>query len=164
MLTANSADTMFRKLRVKVLAWTDPQIAVDKIENDRCEADDGISLRLGLFQRSDDALLGTCTLFHIDEQCRRAEIGYMLAVSAWGEGNATEAVSVLLAHGFREMNLNRVEADIDPLNVASARVLERQGFIVEGLLRERWIVGDQKSDSALYGLLAHDFEARQSIR
>jgi RimJ/RimL family protein N-acetyltransferase len=61
------------------------------------------------------------------------------------------------------MRLNRIEADIDPLNRASARVLERQGFVMEGLLRERWIVGDLKSDSALYGLLARDYEARRSM-
>jgi hypothetical protein len=47
---------------------------------------------------------------------------------------------------------------------ASARVLERQGFVMEGLLRERWIVGGKKSDSALYGLLARDFEARRSMQ
>jgi len=145
-------------------AWTDLQMALDKIEKDRRDAADGVCFRLGLFRRTDDALLGTCTLFHIDEQCRRAEIGYVLAASAWGQGYATEAISALLSHGFGAMGLNRIEADIDPLNVASARVLERQGFVMEGLLRERWIVGDKKSDSALYGLLAQDFEARCSMQ
>ncbi len=141
--------------------WAGLQVAVDAIERDRKDAEDGSALRLGLFRRTDDALLGTCTLFQIDEQCRRAEIGYGLARSAWGHGYATEAIMALLAHGFGEMRLNRVEADIDPFNVASARALERQGFVKEGLLRERWIVGGQKSDSAMYGLLAADFEARR---
>ena len=141
--------------------WAGMQSAVDAIERDRQAAADGVCFRLGLFRRSDDALLGTCTLFHIDAPCRRAEIGYGLASSAWGHGYATEAISALLAYGFGEMALNRVEADIDPLNEASARTLERQGFVKEGLLRERWIVGGQKSDSALYGLLAADFEARR---
>jgi len=138
--------------------WGELQVAVDTIEKDRRAAADGVCFRLGIFRRSDNVLLGTCTLFHIDEQCRRAEIGYGLASSAWGHGYATEAISAVLAYGFGEMNLNRVEADIDPLNEASARALERQGFIHEGLLRERWIVGGQKSDSALYGLLAADFD------
>lgn len=141
--------------------WEALQVAVDTIEKDRCAAVDGICFRLGIFRHADNVLLGTCTLFHIDAQCRRAEIGYGLASTAWGQGYATEAISALLAHGFGEMNLNRVEADIDPLNEASARALERQGFVQEGLLRERWIVGGQKSDSALYGLLAADFDTRR---
>jgi RimJ/RimL family protein N-acetyltransferase len=144
-------------------AWTDLQMAVDKIEKDRRAAADGLCLKLGLFRRTDGALLGDCTFFQIDEPCRRAEIGYALAASAWGFGFATEAISALLAYGFGELKLNRVEADIDPLNVASARVLERQGFVREGLLRERWIVGGRKSDSAMYGLLAQDYEARRAM-
>ena len=58
--------------------------------------------------------------------------------------------------GATTIGLNRLEADIDPRNVASAGLLERLGFVREGLLRERWIVGDEVSDSALYGLLASD--------
>ena len=50
-----------------------------------------------------------------------------------------------------------VEADIDPGNRASARTLERLGFRREGLLRERWIVNGEISDSALYGLLRRDW-------
>ena len=58
------------------------------------------------------------------------------------------------------MSLNRVEADIDPRNAASARTLGRLGFAKEGRLRERWIVNDEVSDSDLYGLLASDWRAR----
>ena len=141
--------------------WADLPVAVAAIERDLKAAADGVCFRLGLFRRGDDRLLGTCTLFHIDEQCRRAEIGYALASSAWGQGYAAEAIRALLAYGFGEMKLNRVEADIDPLNLPSARALERHGFVREGLLRERWIVGGVKSDSAMYGLLAADFEARR---
>jgi [ribosomal protein S5]-alanine N-acetyltransferase len=144
--------------------WTEVQKASETIDEDCREALAGTSVRLGLFRRPDGALLGTCSLFHIDEQCRRAEIGYLLAHAAWGQGYATEAVGPVLAYAFRVMNLNRIEADIDPLNAPSARVLERQGFVKEGFLRERWIVAGQKSDSALYGLLAADFEAWQSAR
>lgn len=44
---------------------------------------------------------------------------------------------------------------------AFARVLERLGFVREGLLRERWIVGDEVTDSALYGLLRSDRRAQR---
>src|SRR5260221_531021 len=54
-------------------------------------------------------------------------------------------------------NLNRLEADIDPRNVASARSLERFGFKKEGHLRERWIVAGEVSDTGFYGLLQSDW-------
>jgi ribosomal-protein-alanine N-acetyltransferase len=137
--------------------WSELQVAIDCIAKDKLSAADGLCFRLGIFLRGDDSLLGTCSLFHIDDQCRRAEIGYGLASHAWGRGYATEAMAAVLACAFGEMQLNRIEADIDPRNERSARALERQGFVREGLLRERWLVAGQKSDSALYGLLAADF-------
>jgi RimJ/RimL family protein N-acetyltransferase len=113
----------------------------------------GDHIRLGLERREDQDLLGVCTLFAFSQQCRRAEIGYCLAMHAWGRGYMDEALRALLDHGFGELGLNRVEADIDPRNERSARSLERLGFRKEGHLRERWIVGDEVSDTALYGLL-----------
>ena len=120
----------------------------------------GEQLRLGLERNEDGALIGTCTLFSISEQCRRAEIGYVLASHAWGKAFMDEALRSLLNYGFTDMRLNRVEADIDPRNEASARTLERLGFTKEGYLRERWIVGDEVSDTALYGLLHRDWHLR----
>ena len=71
-----------------------------------------------------------------------------------------EALLALIQYGFSELRLNRIEADIDPMNLASARCLERLGFKLEGMLRERWIVAGVVSDSAMYGLLASDWAAR----
>ncbi|WP_027803907.1 GNAT family N-acetyltransferase, partial [Paraburkholderia dilworthii] len=107
-------------------------------------------------------LLGTCMLFHADEQCQRAEIGFSLQRVHWRNGYMNEAASALIEHAFGTLNLRRIEADIDPRNVASARLLERLGFVREVLLRDRWIVGDEVSDSALYGLLERDRPATRS--
>lgn len=70
-----------------------------------------------------------------------------------------EALRALLDHGFGALQLNRIEADIDPRNAASACSLERLGFTREGLLRERWIVDGEVSDTSLYGLLARQWRA-----
>jgi RimJ/RimL family protein N-acetyltransferase len=118
------------------------------------------SLRLVLQRIEDDTLIGACLLFQLNAQCRRAEVGYELRHDAWGRGYMHEALVALLDFGFSELELNRVEADIDPRNVASARSLERLGFVREGLLRQRWIVDGEVSDSALYGLLLSDWQAR----
>ena len=117
----------------------------------------GEQLTLGLERTHDGALIGTCTLFAISAQCRRAEVGYAMAQHAWGKAFMDEALRALLNYGFTELKLNRIEADIDPRNEASKKTLERLGFSREGYLRERWIVGDEISDTALYGLLHRDW-------
>ena len=77
-------------------------------------------------------------------------------------GLAAEAVSLMLDWSFRTLALHRVEADIDPRNDGSRRLLERLGFNSEGLLRERYFVGDEISDTELFGLLASDWSRRSS--
>ncbi len=116
-------------------------------------------MRLGIEHKASGKLIGTCSLFNIDLGCRRAEIGYILSPTFWRQGLMSEALDAVLAYAFETRNFNRLEADIDPRNIASAKSLERLGFQQEGLLRERWVVDGEVSDSALYGLLQRDWEA-----
>jgi len=69
----------------------------------------------------------------------------------------TEALTALLGHAFDSLLLNRIDADTDPRNIAATRLLESLRFRREGLLHERWIVGTEKSDAALYGRLRSDW-------
>jgi RimJ/RimL family protein N-acetyltransferase len=72
-----------------------------------------------------------------------------------------EAVGELLRFAFEELGLHRIEADVDPRNVASIRLLERVGFCLEGRMRERWIVGDEINDTAFYGLLRREWREQR---
>ncbi len=148
---------MFSDSKVMRYISTGPWPSIDKahemITRDALELPAGIHLRLGLETKTDNTLIGHCSLFKWDTGCRRAEVGYGMASAAWGHGYMNEALIALLNYGFEEMHLNRVEADIDPRNMASAKSLERLGFQKEGYLRERWIVEGEVSDSAIYGLL-----------
>lgn len=144
--------------------WSSRDEALERIAKDAQRLEEGTDLRLGLERLTDATFLGTCTLFDFNAQCRRAEIGYCLASAAWGQGYMHEALTSLIQYGFKQLDLNRIEADIDPRNEASARSLERLMFKREGLLRERWIVGSEVSDSALYGLLRVDWLARGTRR
>jgi RimJ/RimL family protein N-acetyltransferase len=107
----------------------------------------------------DDTLIGTCTLFDIHREHRRGVIGYALRSPFWGQGLAGEMVRLALGHAFDTLDLNRIEADIDPDNLASCRLVERAGFRREGTLRERWRVGGGVQDTALYGLLRREWDA-----
>ncbi|MEQ1832836.1 MAG: GNAT family protein, partial [Candidatus Eisenbacteria bacterium] len=78
----------------------------------------------------------------------------------WGQGSLHEALTAVVGDAFGPLGLRRLEADIDPRNMASVRALERLGFAREGLLRERWVVADEISDSVLMGLLAREWRER----
>src|SRR5690606_38652938 len=93
---------------------------------------------------------------------RRAEVGFMLAPAHWGKGYAAEAVRAVLRFAFEAMDLHRVEADVDPDNGASLRLLERLGFRREGYLRERWWPYGAPADSVVLGLLRDAFVAEPS--
>ena len=111
----------------------------------------------GIARRDDDAVVGTCTLTRIDSRNRRAEVGFALGRAHWGHGYAGEAMRRLLALAFGELDLIRLEADVDPRNVRSIAVLERLGFRREGLLRERWLVAGEAQDSLVHGLLRREW-------
>ncbi len=118
-------------------------------------------LRWSITRPVDDRMIGHATLFNFSEQNRRAELGYGLIRLQWGKGYMHEALTAVLDQAFGALTLRRLEADIDPRNAASLRALERLGFTREGLLRERWQVGEEISDSVLMGLLASEWSARR---
>lgn len=140
--------------------WRSMDSAHERIAMDIERMRSGTYLRFALESAGGGRVLGECCLFNLVEQCRRAELGYALAFDAWSVGYMDEALTALLDFGFAQMALNRVEADIDPRNRASAKSLERLGFKKEGHLRERWIVEGEVSDTDLYGLLVADWQQR----
>jgi [ribosomal protein S5]-alanine N-acetyltransferase len=101
-------------------------------------------------------IIGTTTLFAIDRQQGRAEIGYILGSEHWRKGYAGAALRRLLQYTRDEMKLRRIEADVDPRNSASLRCVERLGFEREGLMRERWVVAGEVQDAVILGLLLRD--------
>lgn len=104
--------------------------------------------------RDTDEMMGTATLNRWDQDNRHADVGFILARAFWGRGLAQEAVRRLLTFGFEEMDLHRVEADVDPENLASLALLETLGFQREGHFRERWFTFGSWKDSVMLGLLA----------
>lgn len=145
------------------LPWTSIDQAHEMIAKDLTVMPEGAHLRLGIELAATGELIGSCSIFSFDQQNKRAMLGYGMARPHWGSGYMHEALCVVLDHVFGSLGLHRLEADIDPRNTGSAKSLERLGFIKEGHLRERWIVGDEVSDSGIYGLLARDWLASRSI-
>jgi ribosomal-protein-alanine N-acetyltransferase len=121
-------------------------------------------LKWGVARRTDDAIIGTVTLYNISMDHRRAEMGYALGRANWGQGYMHEALQALLDFSFGALDLHRIEADVDPRNAASIRTLERLGFQREGYLRERWQVNGEIQDALFYALLRPDWQTLLSGR
>lgn len=113
----------------------------------------GTVCQWGIEHRATERLIGTCTLYEINREHRRASIGYALVRDAWGQGFAREAVSLALEFAFEQLGLRRVEADVDPRNTASIKLLLRLGFKQEGVLRARYQVAGEIQDSVILGLV-----------
>lgn len=69
-----------------------------------------------------------------------------------------EAITAVLRYGFQEMNLNRIEAIIDPANTSSVQLLEKIHFVQEGLLREYELGQKGFDDVYMYSILKRDYE------
>ncbi len=138
--------------------WTAMEQAHERITMGQEGFATGKNFQYGIERRDDGVLLGICSLFSFNLPSRRAEMGYALGRPFWGVGYMHEALNALVDHAFGILDLNRLEADIDPRNLASAKTLARLGFQKEGHLRERWIVGEEISDTAFYGLLRREWQ------
>ena len=105
---------------------------------------------LAVVDRADDTLIGSIQLSITSTAHRRADIGYVLAKSRWGQGYATEASTALLRFGFDSLGLHKVSATCDPDNVGSKRVLMKIGMQPEGHLREHLYIREQWRDRLLF--------------
>ena len=83
----------------------------------------------------------------------KAELGYVIARKYWNNGFTTQAIKSAIQIGFENLGVERIEAFVDPINIGSQRVLENNGFLKEGLLKN-WII--QKGivqDRFIYAIL-----------
>ena len=136
--------------------WKEPARADRFLVDCRRMAEQGTGVRVAIDLVADGAFLGWCSLARWSPDHRSAALGYCLNEQAWGHGYATEAAHALLEWGFDTLDLNRVQAETDTRNLASAHVLEKLGFVREGTLREDCIVNGEVSDSWVFGLLRRD--------
>ena len=87
-----------------------------------------------------------------DYRCK-AVLGYVSAKKYWGHGYITQALELALQRGFKELGIARIEAFVHPENIASQRVLEKNGFVREGLLKKAILRKGNLEDSCLYAVV-----------
>jgi RimJ/RimL family protein N-acetyltransferase len=104
-----------------------------------------------------DELVGMIGLKPLDDVHRAgANIGYWVGEPYWGRGIATAAVKAMTAHAFASFPLERLQAEVFAWNAASARVLEKAGYTLEGRARRSILKAGQITDGLLYARLRGD--------
>ncbi|GAA6614965.1 GNAT family N-acetyltransferase [Scytonema sp. NUACC26] len=116
-------------------------------------------IRWGIARKEDNIIIGSCG-YSIKNRFL-LEIGYELARDYWGKGIMTEALQAIIKWGFQELDINRIEAMVLIENIASIRLLEKMGFLEEGLLREYGFWKGQFHDLKLFSLLRKEYRNHQ---
>ncbi|KEO81895.1 GNAT family N-acetyltransferase [Tumebacillus flagellatus] len=109
-----------------------------------------------------ERMIGTIGFHTWDQEDFKCEVGCEIARAYWSQGVISEVIQPVLAYGFHHMELNRVEAQFNPLNTGSRRVLEKAGFQREGVLRDYAYLNGKFLDVEVYSLLKREFEAAQA--
>lgn len=111
-----------------------------------------------LEEKPDSGMIGYAGIWRIDHNNSRGEIGYMLGKAYQGKGLMTEALVQVLLFAFTRAGLHSVEANVNPGNTRSIRLLERCGFVREAYFRENYKFRGKFLDTAVYTLLSADFK------
>jgi ribosomal-protein-alanine N-acetyltransferase len=119
--------------------------------------DDGRALPLFLVRRSDDRLLGAITLDNIRRgPSQSGQVGYWIGKEFARQGLMTEALTAVVRHAFSALDLSRIEAACLPENAASRALLDRCGFVHEGVARSYLQIDGRWRDHVLYASLRAD--------
>lgn len=132
----------------------DDALAHIALINENTKKNTGINWAIN--QKGSDRLIGLMGFHRLEPENFRAEIGYMMLPGYQGQGFTTEGIQCIVAYAFTEMKLHSIEAIIDPGNIASARVLEKNHFTKEAHLRENWYYDGKFLDTVIYSRLATD--------
>ena len=124
--------------------------------NAKIDNNEGINWAITI--KGNPRLIGIIGHYRIQPHNYRAEIGYMILPEYYGQGIVTEAIKEVVRFGFEEMNLHSIEAIIDPNNLASERVLQKNGFVKEAHILENEFFDGRFIDTVIYSLLKRNFK------
>jgi len=122
------------------------------LENQRL-FDDKNGITWAITEKGQQAFMGYITFWKLDRKNARAEIGYALLPPYWGSGYMEEGLKGVVRFAFSTLKLHSLEANINPKNKRSERLLIKLGFQKEGHCKEHYWYNGQFLDSVIYSLL-----------
>lgn len=135
-----------------------------ELSKEKEKFDKGIStynrsfLNFQIIDKQSERIIGWCGFHTWYTEHNRAELGYMLREDeSKGKGFMSEALKRVIDYGFNEMNLTRIEAFVGPDNIPSQKLLMKNKFVQEGLLRQHYFKNNKMEDSLVFSLLKNEF-------
>ncbi len=119
--------------------------------NDSTKNNEGISWAITL--KGEDKFIGFIGFWRMKKEDFRSEIGFMLHPTHQGKGIMNEAVNKVIEYGFDTMQLHSIEADVDPENISSIKLLEKNKFIKEAFFKENCFFNGKFYDTFIYSIL-----------
>jgi len=107
--------------------------------------------------------IGTISVVDMNERVDMVHIGYCIGSKWWGNGYMSEAFAKIIPFLFEEVGAKRIEAQHDPNNPASGKVMEKCGLKYEGTLRNADWSNKGIVDAAMYGLLVEEYNKYKKI-
>lgn len=111
----------------------------------------------GIELKENNKLIGTIDFVSWQTAHHTAEIGYAISKDYWGKGITTEACEALIQFGFTYMDLVRIQARCMKENIASQRVMEKNGMIFEGIIRKSIFSKGVHHDIKMYSILKEEY-------
>ena len=130
------------------------------ISKQLAEFENGYSVTFVIERKFERVFSGLIEIRGIEQEHSQAELSFWLAVEAWGQGYMSEALKPMLRFAFEDLGLNRLCAYHMVRNPASGKVLQKNGFVQEGLLRQRVRKWGVFEDVALLAILHRDWQGK----
>lgn len=123
----------------------------DYIEEMLRRESEGTHLYASIVLKETKEIIGSAMIFNFDHDAKHAEIGYVFHRNHWGKGYCTEAVTLMNDFAFDSLNLHKLHARVVSPNIGSIRVLEKNGFKLEGCLKDYFFIDNSYYDEMLFG-------------
>jgi ribosomal-protein-alanine N-acetyltransferase len=107
--------------------------------------------------KENEKMIGTICIWNISNEHHRGELGYVLHPDHQCRGIMNEALKSVIEYGFQKINLHSMEANVNPYNAASIRLLEKNNFIREAYFRENFLFRSKFIDTAIYSLIVSEY-------
>jgi ribosomal-protein-alanine N-acetyltransferase len=156
LYTLFSSEAVMQFMDVEI--FTSMSEAAQMVGFFRDKMSSGEGMRWAICFKDNDELIGTCGFHHISRSNYKCEIGDDLIPAYWGKGIMTHAIHCLLKYGFEGLQLNRIEAIVDPTNINSYKLLDRLGFQREGFHRQAFYEKGRFVDVYIYSMLQGDYK------
>ncbi|MCK1989189.1 MULTISPECIES: GNAT family N-acetyltransferase [Lysinibacillus] len=116
-----------------------------------------IGLRWVIEEAKTKKVIGTCGYLNYEKEHNRIEIGYDLNSAYWGQGIMQETLGKIIHFAFMSMEINKIEAKVEPENKASIRLLGKLNFCQEGVLRQHEFEKGKYVDLVLFSILKSEY-------